>query len=62
MGQYIWRDILVYLISLYDTDSNIPTIRKWRNKHRLMLINFAFLVGMMMSLTSKYIIKIIGAG
>lgn len=62
MGQYIWRDILVYLISLYDTDSNIPTIRKWRNKHRLMLINFAFLVGMTMSLTSKYIIKIIGAG
>ena len=62
MGQYIWRDILVYLISLYDTDSNIPTIRKWRNKHRLMLINFAFLVGMTMSLTSMYIIKIIGAG
>ena len=62
MGQYIWRDILVYLISLFDTNSNIPTIRKWRNKHRLMLINFAFLVGMTMSLTSKYIIKIIGAG
>ena len=62
MGQYIWRDILIYLISLYATDSNIRTIRKWRNKHRLMLINFAFLVGMTMSLTSKYIIKIIGAG